>query len=1130
MVNNLKKILAILVFSAIPVLASAQTVTKAFNNASLSAVLSEIESQSGYSFVYKVEDISTAKPVTASFKAASVANVLDKVLGTDFSYSVKGKMISITKVQKTAAAAQNSAQAPVAQEPIVVTGTITSPNGETLPGASVIVKGTSIGVITDLDGNYSIKVPDKRSILQFSFIGSDVQEILVGEKTVINVKLADSTEELEEVVVVGYGVQKKETLVGAVSQIGEKEFEKTGLTNVTNAIAGKLSGVLTMQQSGEPGSDDAEIVIRGLSSWNGSSPLALVDGVERDFKDLDPNEIESFSVLKDASATAVFGAKGADGVIIVTTKRGREGKPKLSTSASFGMERASRMPDFIDSYTTMSMLNVARMNEQQFTELVPQAVLEEYKNPSTKLNSLRYPNVNWFDLLTKPFAPSYTANVNVSGGTKAVKYFASLAYSGQGSLFKGIKDGSVDSRFGSDRFNYRTNLDFSLSKTTTLSFNIGGEVGIKNQPTIGNIWWTLYGTSPARFPAYFPEWLLEEYPDPDYPDASGIRYTEAMGEYMDNPYTVFNQRAFNKYLETKLFTDLILKQKLDFLLKGLSVQGKVSLSTYYQNLSLTSSTSNNYPSYQFDYDKALAGDNPWFRTGQSDATYTQPPLVISIGGLQGGYYSDVYYEFSGNYENHFGNHNVTALALVNFQIKNSGTEFPYYNHGLVGRITYDYKHKYLAEVNVGYTGSERFAPSNRFGFFPSGALGWVVSEEPFFKEAFPWFSKLKIRYSDGLVGSDKAASRWLYISEYFKDSKGYIREDRGANTSAQWEEARKQDLGFDMGFIDNKIHFAVDLFKEYRTNMLLTPQSTPMLLGIQYKDLNLGKLKKHGFEVELGYNDTIGEDFHYNLKGMFGFNENRIIFKDDPAYAPEYQKQEGKPLGAQTSGVQLAGNGYFTTIDDAHVMPSPLALSGLSIGDYAYIDYNADGVVSNLDAYPIAGSLYPPVTFSFGGGFTYKKFDFNFLFQGNHGKYVSYNQNFEAEFTKGNYDVHASQLDYWTPINPNANHSTLHYPGTGYIRNLAWLPAVEATGYSTFIEGRLWRKADYLKLKEVYLGYTTSPDWAKSAGISNIIIYLTGNNLLTFTNLLEGDPERKDFSKGFYPQLMEVKLGAKVSF
>jgi TonB-linked SusC/RagA family outer membrane protein len=1017
----------------------------------------------------------------------------------------------------------------IAQD-ITVAGVVKDAKGEPLIGVTIQVSGTTHGTVTDLDGRFNLLNVPPDAILEITYIGMEGQKIPINGKTFIDVVLLEETELLDEVVVVGYGVQKKETLVGAVSQIDNKAIIQSGTSSVSNAIAGKLSGVLTMQQSGEPGNDDAEIIIRGLSSWNGSSPLALVDGVERDFKDLDPNEIETFSVLKDASATAVFGAKGADGVIIVTTKRGREGKPVLNISASTGMEKATHIPDHIDSYTTMNLLNVARMNEQQFTELVPRHVLDEYRQPSSPLNALRYPNVNWFDLVTRPFAPSTNANINVTGGTSLVKYFASLGYTGQGSFFEGKKEGHFDSRFTNDRFNYRTNLDFDLSKSTSLSFNIGGEVGIKNQPTIGTLWWTLYGTSPARFPAYFPEWLLEEYPDPNYPNDRGVRYAEAIGEYTNNPYTVFNQRAFNRYLETKLFTDAMFKQKLDSWIKGLYVQGKVSLSTYYRNLSLTAGETNNYPEYQFDYDKALTGQNPWIRKGETEAVYNMPPLSLNIGGLQGGYYRDLYYEFSANYANTFGLHSVSALALMNFQQKNEEIEFPYYNQGVVGRVTYDYANKYLAEVNVGYTGSERFAPTNRYGFFPSGAVGWLVSEEEFFKNIFPWFNKLKIRYSDGLVGSDKAANRWLYISDYITDSRGHIREDKAANNRAQWEEARKQDLGMDMGFLNNKIHLAVDLFQEHRTNMLLTPQSVPWLLGIQFKDLNLGEMKKHGLEIEAEFRNTTATGVYYFVKGLMGANENRIVFKDDPPYAPDYQKMAGKPLGGQTSGVQLAGSGYFTSVDDIHILPSPLAVSGLNVGDYSFIDYNADGTVSNLDAYPIRGSLYPPVTYSFSSGFSYKNFDFSFLFQGNIGKYVEYNQNFEAEFTKGNFQVHASQLDYWTPTNPNANHSTLHYPGTGYIRNLAWLPAVEATGYTTYIEGRFWRRADYLKLKEVYAGYSFSPKWQILQGISLINLYMTANNLLTFTDLIEGDPERKDFSKGYYPQLLSVKLGAKISF
>jgi len=1090
----------------------------------LKDVFAEIEKKSEFIFFYKKTDIDTGRKVSIKVKDKAIDQILSQLFeNTANVYKISDRQIIISR--------KKTLTLPVVeQSEIAITGNVTDEKGETLPGVNVVIKGTTTGVVTDIDGKFSITVPNETAIIQFSFIGFISQDIPVGKQRRIFVKLKESSQEIEEVVVVGYGTQKKETLVGAVSQIDNKALMQSGTSNVTNAIAGKLSGVLTMQQSGEPGNDNSEIIIRGLSSWNGSSPLALVDGVERDFKDLDPNEIESFSVLKDASATAVFGARGADGVIIVTTKRGKEGKPKLNVAVSLGIEKATRIPDHIDSYTTMNLLNVARMNEQQFTELTPEHIINEYRNPSSRLNALRYPNVNWFDLVSRSYAPTSTANINVTGGTNFVKYFASLGYTGQGSFFEGTKEGHVDSRFTNDRFNYRTNLDFDLSRSTVLSFNIGGEIGIKNQPNISNMWWTLYSTSPARFPAYFPSWVLEEYPDTNYPEDSGIRYTEAIGEYLDNPYSAFNQRSFNRYLETKLFTDIVFKQKLDFILKGLSVQGKVSLSTYYKNLSLTSSTSNNYPEYQFDYDKAVNGENPWFRKGETDAVYKIPPLSLGIGGLEKGYYSDLYYEFSANYSNSFGEHTFSGLALMNFQQKNTETQFPYYNQGVVGRITYDYADKYLAEVNVGYTGSERFAPSNRFGFFPSGAIGWVISEEKFFKKALPWINKLKLRYSDGLVGSDKASSRWLYISDYFEDSGNYIREDKAANIRAQWEEARKQDFGIDIGLFDNKIHLAVDLFKEHRTNMLLTPQSTSMLLGIQFKELNLGELKKHGIEVELEYKNTFAGNFYYFIKGMVGMNENRIIFKDDPPYAPNYQKMEGKQLGAQTSGVQLAGSGYFTSVDDIHILPSPLPASGLNVGDYAFIDYNADGTVSNLDAYPIKGSLYPPVTYSFSAGFNYKNFDFNFLFQGNIGKYVEYNQNFEAEFTKGNYQVHASQLDYWTPANPNANHSTLHFPGTGYIRNLAWLPAVEATGYSTYIQDRFWRKADYLKLKELYIGYSFEPKWNKLSGISLINVYMTGNNLLTFTNLIEGDPERKDFSKGYYPQLLSVKFGIKVSF
>jgi TonB-linked SusC/RagA family outer membrane protein len=472
---------------------------------------------------------------------------------------------------------------------------------------------------------------------------------------------------------------------------------------------------------------------------------------------------------------------------------------------------------------------------------------------------------------------------------------------------------------------------------------------------------------------------------------------------------------------------------------------------------------------------------------------------------------------------------------MNRQQKNKDTQFAFYNEALVGRATYDYDHRYLVEFNVGYTGSERFAPGNRFGFFPSGAIGWVVSEEKFFKNALPWMSKMKLRYSDGLTGSDNAANRWLYNSAYYSDNAGspgpYLHEDLGANTTAQWEQARKRDLGFEFGFFKNNLTIAVDLFDEQREKMLLTPRSVTMLVGNSFKDLNLGKLEKHGLELEIEYNRTTASTLNYWLKGIFGFNENRIIFKDDPMFAPDYRKDAGKPLGAQMNGVELTGTGYYTSVDDIHNNPSPIDLYKVNVGDYKFLDYMVDGKITSFDKYPIAGSTFPPITYSFSSGFNYKNFEFSFMFQGNQGKYVDYNQTYEVEFIKGDWRVHSSQLDYWAPNNPNANHSTLHYSGSSSADILFWGGGEADRGYQIAVENRFWRHADYLRLKEVSLGYNMkSKALGRIAGVSNIKVYATGNNLWTVTNLIEGDPERKDFQQGFYPQMTSVKFGVQIGF
>ncbi len=1102
----------------------------------MSDVIKELQKQTVFTFFYSPEDLNGVIVHNIEVKKASLEKVLDLCLkGTNLKYEIVHKAVILKKIKENEPLKSISNALVLQQPKMKVIGVVLDSTGQTIPGVSVRIRGSDTGTVTDSKGTFSINVPSEQTVLRFSFMGYVSQDVVVGKHASLRIILKEDLKTLDQVVVVGYGTQKKASVVGAITMVNNAALVKSGTQSISNAITGKLSGVLTIQQTGEPGSDNSEIVIRGVSSWNGSSPLTLVDGVERDFKDLDPSEINSVSVLKDASATAVFGAKGANGVIIVTTKRGSLGKPQMSFTGSYGLNRATKIPDFIDSYTTMSLLNVARMNGQQFTDLIPTNILNEYKNPSTPLNSLRYPNVNWFDLLTNEFSPTMNANFNVSGGTDFVKYFCSLGYYNQGDFFKSYHNGYDDTRYKYDRFNYRANIDFTLTKTTQLSLNVGGEVGIKNQQATSP-WRDLYTTSPARFPAYFPAWVLEQVPDLDYPDATGIRRAASFGEVTGNPYSTLNTGSFNQYLDSKLFTDLIVDQKLDGILNGLSFKGKVSLSTYYRNQSLTASYS--FPQYLLDYSKigvdangdGIVDQNPWSRSGQGNEVYNQPPLDINVGGLQNDYYRDLYYELGLNYSNTFGKHTVTGMALLNRQQKNSTTDFAYFNEALVGRATYDYSHKYLLEVNVGYTGSERFAPKNRFGFFPSGAIGWVVSEEEFFKKAVPWMSKLKFRYSDGLVGSDYASSRWLYISDYYANG-NYIREDKGANINAQWEQARKRDLGLEIGLFKNVFTLSLDLFDEHRDKMLLSPQSVTMLVGNSFKDLNLGSMKKHGFEMELEFNKTTPSKLNYFVKGIFGFNENRVIFKDDPVYAPEYTKSAGKPVDAQLNGVLLTGTGYYTSVNDIHNNPSPISIEKLNVGDYKFLDFTADGAITSVDKYPIKGSAYPPITYSLSCGFSYKGFDFNFMFQGNYGKYVVYNQTYEAEFVKGDYRVHSSQLDYWTPQNLNANHSTLHYSGSNSADILFWGGGEADSGYAIMVENRFWRNANYLRLKEIYAGYTFNSSYLKRfVGISNLLLYATANNVLTFTSLIEGDPERKDFQQGFYPQLSRFNVGLKFGF
>lgn len=1024
----------------------------------------------------------------------------------------------------------------LAQDGIKVTGTVIDTSNETLIGATVMVKGTTIGTITDFDGKFIINVPDENSVLEVSYIGYESQTIpLKGQKNVI-VRLQEEQTVLDEVVVVGYGVQKKESVVGAISQIGNKELLDAGTTNITNAIAGKLSGVMTMQASGQPGASNAEIVIRGVSSWNGNEPLVLVDGIERDFADIDPNEVASISVLKDASATAVFGARGANGVIIVTTKVGAKGKAKFKVTASHGISWATRVPENVGADATLHAYNEQKMNIMSYDKMISESTIQKHVNPSSPLEAVLYPDINWFELLTHKFAHVTNANANVSGGTDFINYFCSLGINHETSLFNTYQGESKyhNTNYDYKRFNYRTNLDFNLSNSSKLQLKVGGDISINNMP-VSEPWRDIFGASGVSYPAYYPAWMLEEYPDEHDKYAEGIRLAATQTSNFDvkrnNPYTLLNRGDFTRTNRMKLFSDLIYNQKLDFITEGLSFQAKASLSTNYANQSLKSTYQRQ--TYLFFPENIGTEKALWKRNiiGEDDTYWHETPPEIGIGGLTDFQY-DIHYEASLNYSRTFGKHAITALALMNRDIKHLKTDYPYLNEAWVGRATYDYSHRYLVEINMGYTGSERFAPSNRFGFFPSGAIGWVISEEKFFKESIPWWSKLKVRYSDGLVGSDYAEERWLYYSNYTNasipngtgTSMQAIVQDPAANLFAQWEQARKQDIGIEMGFFNDELTFSIDFFNEKRDKMLLSPRYN-YFSGNTVKDQNLGSLKKHGYEVEVGYRKNTSYGLNYNIKAMLSFSENRIISKDDLPYAPEYMKEAGKPFGAQPSG-QLAVDGrYMNDIDDLHMYPSVNSTVYMqNLGTFKYIDYNGDGVIGQEDVFSIEGSSYAPYIFSLSGGLAYKGFELSMVWSGNIGKYVIYDTAFLQDFG-GDVKMYENMLDYWTPTNHDAKYHSLggnnmHFAGGGY-----------ASGFTLRLMDHSWHRANYIKLKDLTVSYSfASKKLEKYTSISKLRFFLTGSNLLLFTELPMGDPESMVYSYGNYPQMSSVRFGMNVDF
>lgn len=1006
-----------------------------------------------------------------------------------------------------------------AQSKFDVKGKVTDMQGAPLVGVNVSIKVANVGTITDMDGNFSLKGRTEGEVLTISYIGFVTQELKIKGQQLLKISLAENSQNLSEVQVIGYGQKKKVTMTGAVVSISTSELLKSPAPNVGNILAGNLSGVSSVQYSGQPGADNPEIFVRGIGSLTtaNSSPLILVDGVERSFFNLDPNEIESVSVLKDASATAVFGVRGANGVILVTTRRGNEGAAKVSFTTSYGTQEPTRMVKFADANEWVTYYEEALKNDGRAPVFTPEA-REAFRTGS---NPLVYPNVDWMDMLFKQSAPQSQTNINISGGTKRVRYFTSLGSLSQDGLFK-----NYDSRYNGNyyfkRYNYRTNLDIDFTTSTTMKINLGGRLEVRNQPQVDDqsqLFRYLYWATPIVGAGIVDgKWIT-----------NNSLYVPING---NDGLSSYYGKGFVNSTRNDLNIDVELKQKLDFVTKGLSFRVKGAYNSIYNHSKNRSSSIENFkPSYKKDI--------TWITN--IPASEMNDIVLIKNGDegvlTYGESFSKArnwYSEASFDYTRSFGNHNVTGLLLYNQSrsyYPTSYNEIPTGYVGLVGRVTYDYKNRYMLDMNMGYNGSENFPndPKLRFGLFPSISAGWIVSEEPFMKNQ-TIFDFLKLRASYGVVGNDRAndSYRFLYLpNSYNKGATGYnfgvgvttklagIEEGKIGNPLITWETSYKQNYGVDLTFLKNKLSANVDVFFEHRVGILASRNRDPGFLAMNLPVLNLGKVDNKGTELTLKWRDKI-QKFDYFINLNVSYTKNTIVYMDEVLSPYDYQWKTGKQVG-QNFGKKFIGF-YFDGMTDNG---KPLAKhpGTLYPGDAVYRDLNDDGVIDASDDAAIGYPNYPTLNGGITLGFNYKGFSFSMLWVGATMTSRLLEETFRVPLgATGNRSLMQSQYDNrWTP--ETAATATLPRPSFAAVAN----------NYD--FNSDLWMKdASYLRLKTIEVSKTFNIPYLKKMGISQLRVFGNAYNVLTFDYLKIADPETQTSSRPTYPTMRIINAGLNVNF
>ena len=1004
-----------------------------------------------------------------------------------------------------------------AQESIVVTGVVTDKNKEPLVGVNITVGDmVGLGTITDINGKYKIKMEPYHRLI-FSYIGFDKVEVLVKEQRVINVAMQESEASvIDEVVITGTGAQKKLTVTGAVTNVNVADLKVNPTGSISNALAGNVAGVLAMQTSGQPGQNSSEFWIRGISTFGASNAaLVLVDGFERNLDEINIEDIETFVVLKDASTTAIYGSRGANGVILITTKHGKAGKINIDAKVETTYNTRTITPDFVNGYNYASMINEARITRAQEPLYQPY----ELEILRLGLDPDLYPNVNWKDVLMKDGAMTYRGTVNMNGGGATARYFVSASYIEEQGMYKTDENlrKDYDTNANAKRWNYRLNTDIDITKSTLLKVGVSGSLKKVNEPGLGgDIWHSIMGQTPISIPLVYSNGYIPAY-------GTGNQ---------TNPWVLATQTGYNEVWENKIQTNVTLEQKLDFITKGLSFVGRFGYDTNNKNNIKHEKWPEQWKAQRFRDEN---GELVFERIS------TEQKMRISSGasGERLEFFEAILQYDRGFKEHHLGGtlkyNQDSKIMTVNIgdDIKKS---IPRRHQGLAGRVSYNWNYRYFADFNFGYSGSENFATGHQFGFFPAFSVAWNIAEEPIIKKSLKWMNMFKLRYSYGKVGNDNFGDnvRFPYMYtigsgggyqwadyNYDKNFGGKIYTDLASN-NVTWEIATKHDIGVDLSLFNDKFTATIDYFHEQRDGIYMTRDHLSSMIGLNGKrpKANVGSVLSEGFDGNFAYKQKVG-DVNLTIRGNMTYSKNEILERDEAYNVYEYQMDEGHRVDQAKGFIAL---GLFKDYDDIRNSPRQ-DFGSVQPGDIKYKDVNGDGVINDGDRVAIGATTKPNLIYGMGISAQWKGLDVNLHFQGAGKSTFFIDGPSVYAFSSGTWGNILSDLveNRWIDSsisnnpateNPNASYPRLSYGGSG----------------NNFRQSTYWlRNGSYLRLKTLEIGYSLPKSMVNKIHFNSMRLFFIGTNLLTFSSFKLWDPELGSSNGEKYPLAKMFTLGLSVN-